>query len=79
VEDANIYNGNVLADKVEINLNMLDTLMLDDIGGEIDYANIGSIVDQGASRHGIVQLQKQFTEPSRLHAIGHNIALRLST
>jgi hypothetical protein len=44
VEDTNVPDGNTLADKVEINLNMLDALMLNGVGGEVNDADI--VVDQ---------------------------------
>jgi hypothetical protein len=36
VEDTNVPDGNVLADKVEINLNMLGALVLNEVGGEVE-------------------------------------------
>jgi hypothetical protein len=33
VEDTNVPDGNALADKVEINLNMLGALVLNGVGG----------------------------------------------
>jgi hypothetical protein len=35
VEDTNIPDGNALVEKVKINLNMLDALVLNGIGGEV--------------------------------------------
>jgi hypothetical protein len=46
VEDVNISIGDVLADEVKINLNMLCVLMLDGVGGEVDCADIVT-VDEG--------------------------------
>jgi hypothetical protein len=40
VEDTNVPNGNTLADKVEINLNMLGTLVLHRVGGEVDGVDV---------------------------------------
>jgi hypothetical protein len=45
MEDTNIPDGNVLTDKVEINLDMLGVLVLDGVGGEVDDANV-VMVDQ---------------------------------
>jgi hypothetical protein len=53
MEDANISNGNTVTDEVEINLNMLDALMLDGVGGEVDRADIVA-VDQSGPRYGVV-------------------------
>jgi hypothetical protein len=41
VEDTNVPDGNALADKVKINLNMLDALVLNGVGGEVDSAGAG--------------------------------------
>jgi hypothetical protein len=45
VEHTNVLNGNVLADKVKINLNMIGALVLNGVGGEVDGADI-ILVDQ---------------------------------
>jgi hypothetical protein len=36
VEDTNVPDGNALANKVKINLNMFGTLVLNRVGGEVD-------------------------------------------
>jgi hypothetical protein len=46
VEEEDISDGDALTDKVEINLNMLDALMLDGVGGEV-YRTDVITVDQG--------------------------------
>jgi len=43
VKDPDVSNGNPLADEVEINLDMLRTLMLNQIGGEIHSTYIVTI------------------------------------
>jgi hypothetical protein len=45
VEDTNVLVGNVLTDKVKINLNMLGALVLNGVGGEVDGTDV-VIVDQ---------------------------------
>jgi hypothetical protein len=45
----NVPDGNTLMAKVEINLNMLDALELDGVGGEVDCVDVVT-VDQSASR-----------------------------
>jgi hypothetical protein len=78
MEDTNVPDGNVLADKVKINLNMLGALVLHGVGGEVDGADVVA-VDQSGPRQGAVQLHKQLTKPTRLcHAVGHGTVLRLS-
>jgi hypothetical protein len=57
VEDENVSDSNALTNEVEINLNMLDTLMLDGVGGEVDRAGVIA-VDQSGPRQGVVQLRQ---------------------
>jgi hypothetical protein len=40
VEVANISDGDVLMDEVEVNIDMLATLMLDGVVGEVDCADV---------------------------------------
>jgi hypothetical protein len=40
MEDTNISDGNTLANEVEINLNMLGTLIMDEIGRGVDCAGV---------------------------------------
>jgi hypothetical protein len=61
VEDTNVTDGNALTDKVKINLNMLDALVLNWVGGELDDADIVA-VDQSGPRQGVVQLHKQLSK-----------------
>jgi hypothetical protein len=79
VEGTNVFDDNVLTDKVKINLNMLGALMLNRVGGEGDGADV-IVVDQSGLRQGSMQLHKQLMKPTRLsHAVGHGAVLRLST
>jgi hypothetical protein len=57
VKNTNVPDGNALADKVKINLNMLDALVLNEVGGEVDGADVVA-VDQSGPRQGTVQLHK---------------------
>jgi hypothetical protein len=41
--NTNITNGNALADKVEINLDMLRVLMLNLVSGQVDNTDIVTI------------------------------------
>jgi hypothetical protein len=47
VEDTNVLDGNVLADKVKINLNMLGALVLNGVGGEVDDADVVAVNQSG--------------------------------
>jgi hypothetical protein len=64
MEDTNVPDGNTLADKVKINLNMLGALVLNGVGGEVDGADVVA-VDQSGPRQGAVQLHKQLSKPTR--------------
>jgi hypothetical protein len=55
MKDENVSDSNTLINEVEINLNMLGVLMLDEVGGEIDRADVIAL-DQSGQRHGVVQL-----------------------
>jgi hypothetical protein len=57
VEDENVSDSNALTNEVEINLNMLDALMLDGVGGEVDRAGVIA-VDQSGPQQGVVQLRQ---------------------
>jgi hypothetical protein len=47
VEVTNVPDGNALADKVKINLNMLGALVLNGIGGEVDDADVVTVDQSG--------------------------------
>jgi hypothetical protein len=49
VEDMNVPDGNTLADKVKINLNMLGALVLNEVDGEVDGVDVIA-VDQSGPR-----------------------------
>jgi hypothetical protein len=78
VEYTNVPDGNALTDKVNINLKMLSALMLNEVGGEVDGADVVTI-DQSGPRQGAVQLHKQLMKLTRLcHTVGYDAVLRLS-
>jgi hypothetical protein len=47
LQDADVTDGNAFPNEVEIDLNMLRTLVLNRVGGEVDGADI-IIVDESA-------------------------------
>jgi hypothetical protein len=62
---------------MEINLNMSGVLMMNEVGREVDCADVVA-VDQAGLWQGVVQLHEQLTKPARLrHAVGHNAILYL--
>jgi hypothetical protein len=63
MEDADLAGGNLLLDKMKINLHMLGALMLNGIGGEVHDADIVT-VDKGAPRRQGLELVEQLSQPS---------------
>jgi hypothetical protein len=49
MEDTDLAGGNLLSDKMKINLHMLGALMLNGVGGEVHDTDVVA-VDKGASR-----------------------------
>jgi hypothetical protein len=49
MKDADLADGNLLSDKIKINLHMLGALMLNGVGGEVHSADV-IVVDKGAPR-----------------------------
>jgi hypothetical protein len=49
MEDADLTDGNLLSDKMKINLHMFGALMLNGVDGEVHDADIVT-VDEGAPR-----------------------------
>jgi hypothetical protein len=78
MENADLTDGNLLSDKMKINLYMLGALMLNGIGGEVHGADV-VVVDNGAPRRRGLELMEQLSQPSGLsHAIGNGTILGLS-
>jgi hypothetical protein len=77
MEDADLTDGNLLSDKMKINLHMLGVLMLNGVGGYVHNADIVA-VDKCAPRRRGLELVEQLTQPSGLsHAIGNGTKLGL--
>jgi hypothetical protein len=78
MKDADLTDGNLLSDKMKINLHMLDALMLNGVGGEVHGADIVT-VDKSAPRRRGLELVEQLTQPSGLnHTVGNGMILGLS-
>jgi hypothetical protein len=79
VEDPNSTDSDIIADEVQIDLDMLGPLVLHWVGGEVDRADVVA-VDQRAPGEGTVKLGEELPEPGSLcHAVGYDTVLRLST
>jgi hypothetical protein len=57
VQNPNLAKGDTLPNKVGINLNVLRTLMLDRIGGEVDSTDVVTI-NQGGTAKMVAKLGK---------------------
>ena len=79
MKNSKITNGNPLPDEVEINLNMLGSLMLNRVGGHVDSADVVTIDQRGALRSSM-KLKEKLVQPSGFgNTIGHYTILRFST
>jgi hypothetical protein len=77
VQDTDITDGNAFPDEVEIDLDILCTLVLNRIGGEVDGANV-TAVDEIALRQRSMELLEEEPEPTSFsHAVGHDAILSL--
>ena len=68
MENANMSNGNLVPDEVEIKLNVLRALMLDRIASQIDGGDVVS-VDQSGLHKRATELKQEIAEP---RALGDN-------
>jgi hypothetical protein len=48
MEDADLTNGNLLSNKMKINLHMLRALMLNGVGGEVHGADVVTVYESAA-------------------------------
>jgi hypothetical protein len=70
-------DGDILSNKVEINLHMLDVLMLNGVGGEVDGTDVVT-VNQRALRQQTLELMEQLSQPGGLsHTICDSTVLSL--
>jgi hypothetical protein len=78
VENANITGGDTLVDEVKVDLHVLRALMLHEVGGEVDCADIVA-VDEGEALEGALEFLEKLVEPGGLdHAIGQSAVPVLS-
>jgi hypothetical protein len=60
MDDADLADGNLLSDKMKINLHMLSALMLNGVGEEVHDADVVT-VDKGAPRRWGLKLVEQLS------------------
>lgn len=63
--NTDVPNSNALMDDVKIDLNMLHVLVLGEVDGEIDGAEVVA-VDKCAPSEGVFKLLKELAQPARL-------------
>jgi len=63
MKNSKITNRNPLPDEVEINLNMLGSLMLNRVGGHVNSVDVVTIHQRSSAKWGM-QLLKQLAQPS---------------
>ena len=79
MKNSKITNGNPLPDEVEINLNMLGSLMLNRVGGHVDGADVVA-VDQRNTPRRCMKLNEKLAQPSGFcNAISHCAMLSFGT
>jgi len=79
MEDPNIADSDPVAHKVQVNLHMLRSLMLNGVGEEIQGADIVA-VDEHALGERAMELSQELSKPGRLrHAVSDSTVLRLGT
>jgi hypothetical protein len=77
MEDVELADGNLLSNKVEINLHMLGVLMLNGVDGEVDGTDVVA-VDWRAPRQWTLDFMEQLPQPGDLsHTIGDSTVLGL--
>jgi hypothetical protein len=79
VKNPNMTEGDLLSNKIEININMLHSLMLHWVVREIYNIDIVAI-DQGGTTKGVAKLKKQLTQPSSFsNTIHHSTVFSFDT
>jgi hypothetical protein len=79
MEHPNLTQGHLVADKVNINLDMLRATMMNRISRHIHSTDVVA-VDDRRRRQGRMELLKELTKPARLsHSMCNSTILSLST
>jgi hypothetical protein len=77
MEYADLTNGDLLSDKMKINLHMFVVLVLNDVGGEVHDADVIA-VDKIVPRRWMLELMEQLAQLGALsHAVGDDAILGL--
>jgi hypothetical protein len=77
VQYADITDGNTFPNEVEVDLDMLRTLMLNGVGGEVDDADVVA-VDESVVWQRSMELLNELPEPTSFsHVVDHGAILSL--
>jgi hypothetical protein len=78
VQGVDIIDGNTFPNEVEVDLDMLRTLMLNEVSGEVDGVDAVA-VDESALRQRSIELLEELPKPTSFsHAVRHGALLSLS-
>ena len=58
MKNSKITNGDPLLDEVEVNLNMLGSLMLNRVGGHVDGTDVVTIHQRSSAKRGVELMQQ---------------------
>jgi hypothetical protein len=78
VKNSNVTEGNLLTNKVDVQLDVLGALMMNGVGGEVDSQHVVA-EDHRSLVNGTRELGQKLTKPCALsHSVGHGAVLGLS-
>jgi hypothetical protein len=77
VQDADITDGNAFPNEVEVDLNILRTLMLNGVGGEVDGTDVVTIDESVVWQRSMEHLNELSEPTSFSHVVGHGAILSL--
>jgi hypothetical protein len=75
MQDVSFSQSDAVTDKVEVNFDVLRSLMLNRVGGHVGSADVVAI-DDSCSLDWLVQLRQELAKPHRFSATVHNRAIR---
>ena len=79
MKHTNLTKGHLLSNKMNVDLDVFGTAVLNRVGGHVHCADIITKNDHG-SRQGVMKLCKKLTNPAALcNSVSHITILRLST
>jgi hypothetical protein len=79
MEDTDVSEGHPIPNKVQVNLNVLDPLMLDEVRRHIDCIDV-VVVNQSGTMQRMTKLGKKLTKPGGFsYDVGDNTVLSFST